>query len=109
MKVFISQPMKGLSEKEIKSNREKAIKNIKNLYGDDAEIIDSYIDSDGTPLWCLGKSIELLSTADIAYFVKTGILHEDAESNICVPIIMELAHILRRNNHGIYIKNQYCE
>lgn len=49
MKVFISQPMKGLSEKEIKSNREKAIKNIKNLYGDDAEIIDSYIDSDGTP------------------------------------------------------------
>ena len=70
MKVFISQPMKGLSEKEIKSNREKAIKNIKNLYGDDAEIIDSYIDSDGTPLWCLGKSIELLSTADIAYFVK---------------------------------------
>ncbi len=70
MKVFISQPMKGLAEKEIKSNREKAIKNIKNLYGDDAEIIDSYIDSDGTPLWCLGKSIELLSTADIAYFVK---------------------------------------
>lgn len=70
MKVFISQPMKGLSEEEIKSNREKAIKNIKNLYGDDAEIIDSYIDSDGTPLWCLGKSIELLSTADIAYFVK---------------------------------------
>lgn len=62
--------MKGLSEKEIKSNREKAIKNIKSLYGDDAEIIDSYIDSDGTPLWCLGKSIELLSTADIAYFVK---------------------------------------
>jgi hypothetical protein len=70
MKIFISQPMKGLSEKEIKSNREKAIKNIKSLYGDDAEIIDSYIDSDGTPLWCLGKSIELLSTADIAYFVK---------------------------------------
>lgn len=70
MKVFISQPMKGLSEKEIKSNREKAIKNIKNLYGDDVEIIDSHIKREGTPLWCLGKSIELLSTADIAYFCK---------------------------------------
>lgn len=70
MKIFISQPMKGLSEKEIKSNREKAIKNIKNLYGDDVEIIDSYIDGGGTPLWCLGKSIELLSTADVAYFLK---------------------------------------
>lgn len=70
MKIFISQPMKGLSEKEIKSNREKAIKKIKSLYGDDVEIIDSYIDGGGTPLWCLGKSIELLSTADVAYFLK---------------------------------------
>ena len=70
MKIFISQPMKGLSEKEIKSNREKAIKKIKSLYGDDVEIIDSYIDGGGTPLWCLGKSSELLSTADVAYFLK---------------------------------------
>lgn len=70
MKIFISQPMKGLSAKEIKSNREKAIKKIKSLYGDDAEIIDSHIKEDGTPLWYLGKSIELLSTADVAYFLK---------------------------------------
>lgn len=70
MKIFISQPMKGLSEKEIKFNREKAIKNIKSLYGDDAEIIDSYIEGDGTPLWHLSKAIELLSAADVAYFLK---------------------------------------
>lgn len=70
MKIFISQPMKSLSEKEIKSNREKAIENIKSLYGDDVEVIDSYIDGEGTPLWYLGKSIELLSTADVAYFLK---------------------------------------
>lgn len=70
MKVFISQPMKGLSEKEIKTNRKKAIKKIKKLYGEDAEIIDSYIGGDGTPLWYLAKSIELLSTADVAYFLK---------------------------------------
>lgn len=70
MKIFISQPMKGLSEREIKSNREKAIKNIKSLYGDDAEIIDSFIEGDGNSLWFLGKFIELLSTADVAYFLK---------------------------------------
>lgn len=70
MKIFISQPMKDLSEEEIRHNRMKAIKKIKSLYGDDAEIIDSYMDGRGTPLWCLGKSIELLSTADIAYFLK---------------------------------------
>lgn len=70
MKIFISQPMKDLSEEEIRHNRMKAVKKIKSLYGDDVEIIDSYIDGAGTPLWCLGKSIELLSTADVAYFLK---------------------------------------
>lgn len=70
MKIFISQPMKGLSEEEIRHNRMKAVKKIKSLYGDDVEIIDSYIDGGSTPLWCLGKSIELLSTADVAYFAS---------------------------------------
>lgn len=70
MKIFISQPMKDLSEEEIRHNRMKAVKKIKTLYGDDVEIIDSYIDGGCTPLWCLGKSIELLSTADVAYFLK---------------------------------------
>ena len=70
MKIFISQPMKDLSEEEIRHSRMKAVKKIKSLYGDDVEIINSYIDGEGTPLWCLGKSIELLSTADVAYFLK---------------------------------------
>ena len=70
MRIFISQPMKGLSKKEIKSNREKAIEKVKSIYGEDVEIVDSYIDGGGTPLWCLGKSVELLSTADVAYFLK---------------------------------------
>lgn len=43
MKVFISQPMRGLAEREVKLNRLKAIENIKRLYGDDAEIIDNYL------------------------------------------------------------------
>ena len=70
MKVFISQPMNGQPEKEIRANREKSIKKIKKLYGEDAEIIDSYIEGNGTPLWHLSKAIELLSTADVAYFLK---------------------------------------
>lgn len=70
MKIFISQPMKDLSEEEIRHNRMKAVKKIKSLYGDDVEIIDSFIEGDGNSLWFLGKSIELLSTADVAYFLK---------------------------------------
>ena len=69
MKVFISQPMRGLSEREIKLNRVKAIENIKRLY-DDVEIIGNYFCDNEKPLFNLGKSIELLSEADIIYLCK---------------------------------------
>ena len=69
-KVFISQPMKGLSNEEIKAER-KAIKQaIIKEYGD-VEFIDSYFENapaNARPLWFLGKSFELLSTADMAFF-----------------------------------------
>lgn len=73
MKAFISQPMKDLSNEEIKAEREKAITSLKEKYGEDIEIIDSFFEDaphDARPLWFLGKSIELLSTADVAYFCK---------------------------------------
>ena len=70
MKVFISQPMKGLTKQEIKLNRAKAIENIKSICGNDVEIIDNYFDGNEKPLFKLGKSIELLSMADIIYLCK---------------------------------------
>ena len=74
MKLFISQPMKGKTDEEILSERQKAIESVKEKYGDEnIEIIDSFFQSapaDARPLWFLGKSIELLSTADVAYFCK---------------------------------------
>ena len=74
MKLFISQPMKGKSDEEILKEREKAIESVKQKYGaENAEIIDSFFQSapaDARPLWFSGKSIELLSTADVAYFCK---------------------------------------
>lgn len=70
MKVFISQPMKGLTKQEIKLNRANAIENIKSIYGNDIEIIDNYFNNNEKPLFNLGKSIELLSMADIIYLCK---------------------------------------
>lgn len=70
-RLFISQPMKGKTEKEILAERSDAIKAAKEAVGEDVEVIDSFISNapDGaSPLWFLGKSIELLATADIAYF-----------------------------------------
>ena len=71
-KVFISQPMKDKTDEEIKAVRAAVSKYVANLYNDEAEIIDSFFEGaphDAKPLWFLGKSIQLLSTADVAYFV----------------------------------------
>lgn len=76
MKVFISQAMRGLTGEEILKTREEAIKFAKTTIGlasgDTVEIIDSFFQSAPTkakPLWFLGKSLELLSTADVCLFV----------------------------------------
>lgn len=71
MKFFISQKMKGRSDEEILSERHEVIEAIKK-HNPKAEIIDSFFESapDGAnPLWYLSKSLELLSTADMAVFV----------------------------------------
>lgn len=72
-KLFISQPMKGKTDEEILAVREQAIKSAKDMLGEDVEVIDSFFQNapaDARPLWFLGKSLELLSTADVAYFAK---------------------------------------
>ena len=70
-KLFISQPMKGKTDEQILAEREQAIEAAKKLVGEEVEIIDSFFQAapaDAKPLWFLGKSLELLSSADVAYF-----------------------------------------
>ena len=72
-KLFISQPMNGKSDEEILRQREKAIEEAKKALGEDVEVIESFVQvapADARPLGCLGKSLELLSTADIAYLAQ---------------------------------------
>jgi hypothetical protein len=72
MKVFISQPMLGRSDEEIKIERDAIIKDLENK---GFEVIDSMI-AENAPetsqqgAWYLGESIKLLSGADFAYFAK---------------------------------------
>ena len=74
IKVFISQPMKNKTDEQIEAERKRAVEAIKKEYdSEEVEIIDSFFKGaphDAKPLWFLGKSFELLSTADVAYFVK---------------------------------------
>ena len=70
-KLFISQPMNGLSNEEIEKERARILEAVKTKEGADIELIDSFFKDaphDARPLWFLGKSFELLSTADIVYF-----------------------------------------
>lgn len=70
-RVFISQPMKEKTAEEIKQERQKIVDAIVEEYGKGIEIIDSYFEgapADARPLWFLGKSLELLSTADMVFF-----------------------------------------
>ena len=72
-KLFISQPMKGKTDEEILAERRKAIRSAERQLGEAIEVIDSFFQSapaDAKPLWFLGKSLELLAGADIAYFAK---------------------------------------
>lgn len=69
-KLFVSVPMKGRTEKEIKTTIQK-MKKIAEIYeGEELELIDSYIE--GNPpkdskeaIWYLGKSLEKLAQADV--------------------------------------------
>lgn len=72
-RLFISQPMKDKSDEEILRVRSEAIESAEKLLGEEVIVIDSFFQNapaDVRPLWFLGKSLELLSTADIAYFAE---------------------------------------
>lgn len=73
MKVFISQPMNGISDEEIKQERDKIKKFFDTKFKCNVEIIDSFFEKAPhgvKPVWYLGESIKLLSTADLVYLAK---------------------------------------
>jgi hypothetical protein len=72
IKVFISQPMKDKTEKQIQNERDATIAHVKQLHPDaQLEFLDSFFkDFNGNPVQFIGKSILLLGEADVAVFCK---------------------------------------
>ena len=69
-KLFISQPMNGKTDEEIIRERNEAIDIAKDILNDEIEVIDSFFQNapvEAKPLWFLGKTIQLLSGADVIY------------------------------------------
>lgn len=71
-KLFISQPMRGLSDEEILKTREEIRMKAERTIGESVELIQSFFEDfkpiGNIPVAYLGKSISLLATADVAYF-----------------------------------------
>lgn len=73
-KLFISQPMRNLTDEEILKTREEIRVKAEEVVGEPLELIDSFISeypgeiNKSVPIWYLGKSLQFLSQADVAYF-----------------------------------------
>lgn len=69
-KLFVSMPMKGRTEEEIKKSIQK-MKKIAEIYeGEELELIDSYIEdnppkNNNEAVWYLGESLKKLAQADV--------------------------------------------
>ena len=74
IRVFISQPMRDRSNEEIKEERRKIMANLASIMpNSEIIIIDSFFKDaphEAKPLWFLGESFKLLSTADLAVFAE---------------------------------------
>ena len=69
-KLFVSVPMKGRTEEEIRKTIDKMKKIAEIFEGEELELIDSYIE-DNPPkdnnqaIWFLGESLKKLAQADV--------------------------------------------
>lgn len=71
MKLYISQPMRGLSDEQILEERRAAQLEAERIMGQPLELIDSLLsDCSKGPVWCLGRSICLMQDADVVYFAR---------------------------------------
>lgn len=69
-KVFISIPMNGRSREDILAEQQKALYKATEILGEPCQMIESCQKdyAEMKPLECLGHSLILLSTADVAVF-----------------------------------------
>ena len=74
MKIFLSHAMSKLTEDEVLSIRKKATRKLKEIYGNDIEIIENYyhenVPENAGQLWHLGRSIQQMEEADLIVFIE---------------------------------------
>ena len=98
-RLFISQPMRDKTDEQILAERERAIKEAKEMIGEDVEVIDSFFKEaphDAKPLWYLAKSLELLLLLMWLIFVLGGNCTGDVRLNTLVLLSIALIELNQR-------------
>lgn len=92
MKVFISQPMRGLSDDEIIIVRDAIWRIVQEKHGDDCEIIESWKPHmpSYNPVVALSLGIEKLADADVVYFAPGW---DEARGCVVEHVVAELYNI----------------
>ena len=72
-KLFISMPMRGLTNEEIKKKMKENKKLVEEILGEDLYLLESVFDANlgksiNIPVWYLGDSLKKLAQADIVFF-----------------------------------------
>ena len=70
MKIMISQPMRGKTEKEIKDERDVLVKKLQKEGHEVLETVFEDFDCYASPIAYLARSIEFLDKADAVVFMK---------------------------------------
>lgn len=89
-KIFISQAMRDLNETQIVEIRNLIINGFTNLFGKDFEIIESYKPElkSKSPVEALGKSLGMLSEADILLAPRYN--RDQMVSNSCLHNVLDI-------------------
>lgn len=119
-KLFVSVPMKGRTEEEIKASIQK-MKKIAEIYeGEELELIDSYIE-DNPPkdskeaVWYLGESLKKLAQADVfigideAYDWNDCCIEKDTAYRYGIKMhIVQARDVIDNYNVLLQITNPIC-
>lgn len=103
-KVFISLPMRGRTDEEVRQRQTEILEKFQKTYGiPSVEFIDSFVKAVPVTLnnpnsigaWCLGDSIKLMAFADVVIFAKDYLEARGCiiEHTVCleygIPIMFE--------------------
>jgi len=110
-KLFISVPMRGRTEENIRTSIEKMHKMAEIIFGEELEVISSYIE-DRPPknskeaVWYLGKSIQLIAEADYVvgtYSYINGEHYSGCETETGIASSYRIPYILIDEREAQYI------